>query len=66
MTVEHAVSRFAERAMELHNLTRKNLSEAIGCGLNSVYGILNERPVKLTQKQYFNLFALAGVIKCIK
>lgn len=64
MTVNCAVRRFTEQAMERHHLVPKSLSSAVGCNEKSIYRILNEEPVKLTQEQYFNLFALAGVIKC--
>lgn len=63
MTANTAVRRFTERAMELHHLTPKTLSRAVGCNDKSIYNILDEQPVKLTQEQYFNLFTLAGVIK---
>lgn len=66
MTANTAVRRFTERAMELHRLTPKALSRAVGCNDKSIYNILNEQPVKLNQEQYFNLFALAGVITCTK
>lgn len=62
MTAEHAVSRFVHMAMELHHLNHKSLSDAVGCSEKSILNIIDEQPVKLTQAQYFNLFALAGVL----
>lgn len=51
MTAEHAVSRCAEKAMELHHLTPRDLARAIGCGEGSIYNLLNERPVQFKQSQ---------------
>ena len=58
MTAEHAVSRCAEKAMELHHLTPRDLARAIGCGEGSVAHILSEEDVRMTQTQWFNLMAL--------
>lgn len=63
MTAEHAVSRFAHLAMELHRLSTRDLASAVGCSEKSIHNIIDEEPVKLTQVQYFNLFSLAGVLR---
>lgn len=62
MTAEHAVSRCAEKAMELHHLTPRDLARAIGCSEGSIYNLLNERPVQFKQSQYVSLLLLAGVL----
>lgn len=62
MTAEHAVSRCAEKAMELHHLTPRDLARAIGCGEGSIYNLLNERPVQFKHSQYVSLLLLAGVL----
>lgn len=66
MTVNHAVKKIVNMAMDLHRLTPVELSKAVGCNEKSIYRLLDEETVKLSQEQYFNLFSLAGVIKCIK
>lgn len=66
MTINRTVRRLTERAMDLHHLTPKTLSDAVGCNSKSIYRILEEETVRMTQEQYFNLFTLAGAVKCVK
>ena len=62
MTENHAVRRFAERAMSLHRLTPKTLARAIQCNEKSIYKILSEETVRMEQAQLFNLLLLANAI----
>lgn len=66
MNVNHAVKKIVEKAMDLHHLTPCGISQVVGCNDKSIYKILDEEPCRLNQEQYFNLFSLAGVMKCIK
>lgn len=62
MTENHAVRRFAERAMSLHRLNPKTLARAIQCNEKSIYKILSEETVRMEQSQLFNLLLLANAI----
>lgn len=59
-TPNEIIRRIAQRAMERHHLTQHGLAQAIGCGDSSVAAILDERPVRLTQGQWFYLMSLGG------
>lgn len=66
MTENHAVRRFAERAMSLHRLNPKTLARAIQCNEKSIYKILSEETVRMEQSQFLTLLILANAIdfKC--
>ncbi len=61
-TAYEIVRRAAEEAMSRHALDPRRLAQTLGCGENSVYKVLREEPVRLDQRVYFDLFALAGVL----
>lgn len=64
MIVNRTVKKIVEQAMDLHHLTPGGLSQVVGCNDKSIYKLLDEQPCRLNQEQYFNLFSLAGVMKC--
>lgn len=66
MTENHAVRRFAERAMSLHRMTPKALSQAIQCNEKTIYKLLSEENVRMEQSQFLTLLILANAIdfKC--
>lgn len=62
MDSNELVRRIAQSAMSKHHiLTEYNLADYIGCSTKTVKKILDESTVQLTQDQWFNLCALAGV-----
>ena len=63
MTPNEVMRRWAQLAMESHNLTEPDLARALGCSRVSVGRIMEETPVRLTQEQWFNLYSLSRVKK---
>lgn len=62
MESNELVRRIAQCAMSKHHiLTEANLAGYIGCSPKTIKKMLDESTVQLTQDQWFNLCALAGV-----
>lgn len=62
MEANELVRRIAQCSMSKHHiLTEANLAGYIGCSPKTIKKILDESTVQLTQDQWFNLCALAGV-----
>lgn len=62
MESNELVRRIAQCAMSKHHiLTEANLAWYIGCSPKTIKKMLDESTVQLTQDQWFNLCALAGV-----
>lgn len=64
--VNDTVAKLTRRVMDANHLTPRSLAKTIGCSVKSVYNLLDAQETRLTQEQYFNLFTLAGVIRCTK
>lgn len=63
MTPNEVMRRWAQLAMEAHNLTEPDLARALGCSRVSVGRIMDETTVRLTQEPWFNLYSLSRVKK---